>query len=90
MGSPGHKRNILNPWHRKVNLGLVWDTHQMWNVQHFEGDYVDCNVPPTIEGTTLRVSCTVKEVFPSNYFTQAIHYHPSPHVLTRGQIRSKL
>ena len=86
MGSPGHKRNILNPWHRKVNLGLVWDTHQMWNVQHFEGDYVDCNVPPTIEGTTLRVSCTVKEVFPSNYFTQAIHYHPSPHVLTRGQI----
>ena len=31
MNSPGHRDNILYPWHRKVNLGLSWDTHQMWN-----------------------------------------------------------
>ena len=86
MNSPGHKRQILYPWHRKVNLGLLWDTHQMWTVQHFEGDYADCSVPPTIEGTTLRASCTVSEVFPSNYYVQQIHYDAPPHVLTRGQI----
>ncbi len=86
MNSPGHKRNILNPWHRKVNLGVAWDTHQMWNVQQFEGDYADCSVPPTIEGTTLRVSCTAKEVFPSNAFAQQIYYDPPSHALTRGQI----
>ena len=86
MDSPGHKRNILNPWHRKVNLGLEWDTHQMWTVQHFEGDHVDCSVPPTIEGTTLRVSCTTKDVFPSNTFVQQIFYDPPPHTLTRGQL----
>ena len=86
MGSPGHRDNILDPWHRKVNLGIAWDTHQMWNVQHFEGDYVDCSVPPTIEGTTLRVSCTAREVFPSNYFAQQIFYDPPPHALTRGQL----
>ncbi len=86
MNSPGHKRNILYPWHRKVNLGLAWDTHEMWNVQHFEGDYADCSVPPMIEGTTLRVSCTAKEVFPSDYYVQQIYYDPPPHALTRGQI----
>ncbi len=86
MGSLGHKNNILYPWHRKVNLGLAWDTHQMWNVQHFEGDYVDCSVPPTIEGATLRVSCTTKEVFPSDAFAQQIYYDPPSHALTRGQI----
>ena len=86
MDSPGHEENILDPWHRKVNLGLAWDTHQMWTVQHFEGDYADCSVPPTIEGTTLRVSCTVKEVVPSKYFAKQIHYDSPPHELTRGQI----
>ena len=86
MESSGHKDNILDPWHRKVNLGLAWDTHQMWTVQHFEGDYVDCDVPPTIEGTTLRLSCTAKEVFPSNSFVQQIFYDPPPHTLTRGQL----
>ena len=86
MNSTGHKNNILDPWHRKVNLGLAWDTHQMWNVQHFEGDYTDCSVPPTIEGTTLRVTCTAKEVFPSNLFAQQIFYDSPPHALTRGQL----
>ena len=25
MDSPGHRRNILDPWHKKVNIGLAWD-----------------------------------------------------------------
>ena len=86
MGSPGHNDNILYPWHRKVNLGLSWDTHQMWSVQHFEGDYADCSVPPTIQGTTLRASCTVDEVLPSRSLAQAVYYDSPPHILTQGQI----
>ncbi len=86
MNSPGHKRNILNPWHRKVNLGVAWDTHQMWTVQHFEGDYADCSVTPVIEGTTLRVSCTAMEVFPSDVYAQQIYYDPPYHALRRGQL----
>ena len=86
MGSPGHNDNILYPWHRKVNLGLSWDTHQMWSVQHFEGDYADCSVPPTIQGTTLRASCTVDEVLPSRSLAQAVYYDSPPHALTQGQI----
>ena len=86
MGSPGHKENILYQWHRKVNLGLSWDTHQMWSVQHFEGKYADCSIPPTIQGTTLRVTCTVGEVLPSRSLAQAVFYDSPPHVLTQGQI----
>ena len=86
LGSPGHKENILYPWHRKVNLGLSWDTHQMWSVQHFEGDYADCSVPPTIQGTTLSVTCTVSEVLPSRSLAQAIYFDSPPHALSRGQI----
>jgi len=84
--SPGHKENILYPWHRKVNLGLSWDTHQMWSVQHFEGDYADCSAPPTIQGTTLSVTCTVSEVLPSHSLAQAVYFDSPPHELTRGQI----
>ena len=86
MGSPGHKDNILYSWHRKVNLGLSWDTHQMWTVQHFEGDYVDCSIPPAIRGTTLTVNCTTKEVRPAKSLTQIVLWNPPPHELTRGQI----
>ena len=86
LNSPGHRDNILRPWHRKVNLGLSWDTHQMWNVQHFEGDYVDCSVPPTIQGTTLSMRCTTKEVLPAMSFAQKVVFDPPPHTLTRGQI----
>ena len=86
MDSLGHKDNILYPWHRKVNLGLAWDTHQMWTVQDFEGDYADCSVPPTLEGTILRVSCSTKEVLPSDSLSQVVLYDPPPDQLTRGQL----
>ena len=86
LGSPGHKETILYQWHRKVNLGLSWDTHQMWTVQQFEGDYANCSVPPTIQGTTLSLSCTVSEVLPSRSLAQTIHYDSPPHALTQGQI----
>ena len=86
VGSPGHNDNILDPWHRKVNIGLSWDTHQMWSVQHFEGEYTSCSVPPTIEHTTLNVSCSTKEVLPAQGLAQLVVYDPPPHALTRGQI----
>ena len=85
-GAPDITTIYCIQWHRKVNLGLSWDTHQMWSVQHFEGDYADCSVPPTIQGTTLRASCTVDEVLPSRSLAQAVYYDSPPHALTQGQI----
>ena len=87
MDSPGHRDNILNPWHKKVNLGVSWDTHQMWTVQHFEGDYVRCSQSTITQGPTLHVSCTVINgaMFAPD-LAQQIFYDPPPHNLTRGQL----
>lgn len=40
MGSPGHKKNILDKWHKKVNIGIAWDRYNFKICQLFEGDYV--------------------------------------------------
>ena len=48
MRSQGHRRNILDPWHKKVNIGLAWDRYNTVMYQHFEGDYVEYqNMPPS-------------------------------------------
>ena len=33
MDSPGHRRNILNPWHRKANIGIDWDGYNLGAVR---------------------------------------------------------
>ena len=48
MASPGHRRNILDRWHKKVNPGLAWDRYNVKAFQHFEGDYVEFDRLPTI------------------------------------------
>ena len=39
--SPGHRRNILDPTHMKVNVGIAWDLYNVKMFQHLEGDYVE-------------------------------------------------
>ena len=56
MASPGHRGNILDRWHGKVNIGLAWDSYNFSLVQHFEGDYVKYDRLPDIENGVLRLS----------------------------------
>ena len=60
MSSSGHRRNILERNHRKVNIGLAWDRYNRIAVQHFEGDYVKYTVLPVIEGSELRLEGETK------------------------------
>lgn len=89
MDSPGHRRNILDPWHKKVTIGLAWDTYNFFAYQHFEGDYVDYTQLPTIENGILTLSGTVRN---GAGFTEdgdlgvQIYYDRPPHTLTRGQV----
>ena len=49
MNSPGHRRNILDKWHKKVNIGLAWDSYNSYvGIQHFEGGYVEFDELPEI------------------------------------------
>jgi uncharacterized protein YkwD len=51
----GHRDNILNKWHKKVNLGIAYDQRRLALVQQFEGDYIEFTLPPTITGEVLSL-----------------------------------
>ena len=89
MDSPGHRRNILTPSHKMVNIGLATDGYNLGAVQHFEGDYVEYDSLPTIEGRILTLSGKTKN---GAHFNESgdlgvqIYYDPPPHTLTIGQL----
>ena len=89
MDSPGHRRNILDPWHKKVNIGLAWDRFNFKAVQHFEGDYIEYERLPTIQDGILTLSATAKNgvIFENDRdLGVKIYYDPPPRSLTRGQV----
>ena len=49
MDSPGHRRTILRPWAKKVNIGITWDRHNFVAYQQFEGVHVEFSQLPSIE-----------------------------------------
>ena len=89
MDSSGHRDNILRPWHKKVNIGLAWDRYNFKAIQHFEGDYVEYDQMPTIEGGILSLSGGVKNgvIFEEGRdLGVQVYYDSPPHSLTRGQV----
>ena len=89
MNSPGHRRNILRPKHRMVNIGLAWDRYNFKAVQQFEGDYVEYEQGPTLESGTLSMSGRVKngvQVQDEGDLTIQIDFDPPPRQLTQGQV----
>ena len=89
MNSSGHRRNLLDPSHWKVNIGIAWDRYNTAMYQHFEGDYVEYDRLPTIANGILSLSGTTKNGmrFGENRdLGIQIYYDAPPHLLTRGQV----
>ena len=90
MSSPGHRRNILYKHHKKVNIGLAWDTYNILAYQHFEGDYVEYSELPSISADgNLSFSGTTKNGVRFNSERDLgvqIFYDQPPQELTVGQI----
>ena len=89
MNSPGHRRNILDPYHKKVNLGFSYSRPNLWVVQQFEGDYIEFQELPMIGNDgKLSFSASVKNgaVFNTDGTGIRIYYDLPPHELTRGQL----
>lgn len=89
ISSPGHMRNILDKWHKSVNIGLAWDRYNFSAIQHFEGDYVEFDQLPDIDNGVLTLSGQTRN---GAQFTDEsdlgvqVYYDPPPHRLTRGQV----
>ena len=87
MRSPGHRRNVLDPTHRKVSIGIAWNRYNTVMLQHFEGDYVEYDRLPAISNGVLTFAMTTKNgARISENLGQMIFYDPPPHELTRGQV----
>ena len=88
MNSPGHRKTMLDPFHRKVGIGIAYRPPTIWFVQLFVGDYIDYQTKPTIESGTLTLSgqikngATVSDTTP----TVMIYYDRPLEPLTRGQL----
>jgi len=85
MASPEHRRNILDKWHKKVNLGIAYDAQSLHLVQQFEGDYIDFNKPPSISGNILSMSGKVSLGTIENV---AVYYDPLPQPLSPAQLEA--
>ena len=89
MNSPGHRRNILDKWHRKVNIGLAWDRYNITGYQHFEGGYVEFARLPEIRDRNLILSGRATGGLSFSHKDQLglqIYFDPPPGSLTLGQI----
>ena len=89
MGSSGHRRNLLDPDHRKVSIGLAWDEYNLRFFQHFEGAYVVYESLPTIEDGWLTIEGTATNgavVGRTEDLGIRVYYDPPPKPLTRGQV----
>ena len=89
MDSPGHRRNILDRRHKKVNIGLAWDHYNKVGIQHFEGRYVYYDQLPKIANGKLSFhGRTVNELRFSDREDMGLqlYYDPPPHSLGRGQV----
>ena len=89
MDSPGHRDAILDPWVRKVNIGIDRSSRNFAAVQHFEGDYVEYAHLPNIKGDVLTVTGQLKNGISldgDDSLAVVISYDPPPRELTRGQV----
>lgn len=89
MNSSGHRRNILDPHHKKVNIGIAYNRYNTAMYQHFEGDYVEYDRMPAIASGVLSLSGTTKngvQFDESADLGVQIFYDPPPYELTRGQV----
>ena len=57
----GHRNNIINKYHDKVNMGIVYDDKRLALVQQFEGNFIEYFEPPSISGSTLTIGGSILE-----------------------------
>ena len=89
MESPGHRRNILAPSHRKVNIGIAWDRYNLKIFQHFEGGHVTYQRMPEISDDVLRMSGRARNgarLASRRDLAVQVFYDPPPAPLTQGQV----
>ena len=85
----GHREALLDPFHRKANIGIARNRHTFMLILEFQGDYVDFDDLPSISGGVIRFSGSFKNrvrLRGDDDLGVQIWYDPLPRVVTMGQL----
>jgi len=79
----GHRDNILNKWHKKVSIGIAFDSRRLTLVQQFEGEYNEFTGMPVLDNGVLSLSgrITVGELD-----SVALFFDPLPQPLNQSDL----
>ena len=85
LNSSGHRKTVLDKWHRKVSLGIACNAYTCSVVQNFEGGYVEFTSPPNISRAGVL---TFAGKFEGGFTMSNVQvwHHQTPHDLTLGQL----
>ena len=89
LDSPGHRETMLDPYYRKVNIGLAWDRNTFKAVQHFEGDFVELSRLPEVNEGVLTLAGRLEDGYDfdgEHPLFALIIYDLKPRTLTRQQL----
>lgn len=81
----GHRDNILNPFHNKVNIGIAYDDHNLYFVQDFENDYIRWSTMSISQNGEVRMNGSFQSGSLSAEWVN-IFYDPLPSKLTSEQL----
>ena len=85
----GNREALLDPFHRKANIGIAWNRHSFMVVLELQGDYVELDPMPGINGGNIWFSGSVKNrvrLRGEGDLDVQIWYDPLPRALTMGQL----
>lgn len=87
MGSPGHRRNILDPAHQTLNIGIAYDGKRYTLAQLFGGGAAEADDRPSLSlGGAFALSLSKRESGVRVHRTIDIYYTPPNAPLTASQI----
>ncbi len=81
-----HRINILNPGHRKVNIGIAYNDRFLAFVQHFEGGDVTAPLIPELDGGMLRIRADLNKPDLAVFPTVQVHFEEPPLARTGAEI----
>jgi hypothetical protein len=79
----GHRDNILNSWHKQVNIGIAYDKYRLALVQQFEGNCVEFSQPPQIVQNVLSLRVRIIQ---QPLEAIAMYYDELPHPRTPTEL----
>ncbi|MEK6954265.1 MAG: CAP domain-containing protein [Candidatus Micrarchaeota archaeon] len=80
----GHRDTILNPYHKKVNIGVAYNNETLALVQDFETDNIIWEQLPTIQNGWIKLKGKVLE---GQLYDVYIYYEKFPQSLDLGSFK---